>query len=125
MIFQYSWQAVLNKQKTQTRRTISGNDSPVHDQHKQITAVMNNGRLKWKVGQTYAVQKGRGKPEIARIRITHIRSEPVSEISSTDAKAEGWDNKQEFFAGWQQIHGENSLNQSVWALTFELIEPTK
>jgi hypothetical protein len=126
MIFQYSWQAVLAKKKTQTRRIIAAQDSAVYtqDKHNWIEAVVANGRVKWKVGQTYAVQKGRAKPEIARIRITRIRSEPVSEISSADAKAEGWNSKQEFFDGWQQIHGKNSLHHQVWALDFELVEPS-
>ena len=127
MIFQYSWQVVLAKKKTQTRRLMAAKDSAVyaHDNHKEIEAVVSNGRTKWKVGQTYAVQKGRAKPEIARIRVTRIRSEPVSEISTADAKAEGWDTKQEFFDSWQEINGKNSLNSQVWVLNFELAEVSK
>ena len=127
MIFQYSWEAVLAKNKTQTRRIVAAKDSPIYTQgnHKTIKAVVANGRVKWKVGQTYAVQKGRAKSEIARIRITRIRSEPVSEISSADAKAEGWATKQEFFDSWQEINGKNSLNHQVWALDFELVKPSQ
>ena len=49
MIFQYSWQAVLAKKKTQTRRVATAKDSAVyaHDNHKEIEAVVSNGRTKW------------------------------------------------------------------------------
>ncbi len=121
MIFQYTWQSILDEKKTQTRRVIGTNEIAVRARHNQIISVVSNGRVKWKVGQTYAVQTGRGKSEIARIKITQINSECVSRISSANAKAEGFNNRQEFFNTWQQIHGKDSLGQKIWVLKFELI----
>ncbi len=121
MIFQYTWQSILDEKKTQTRRVIAANEIAIRAKHNQIMAVISNGRLKWKVGQTYAVQIGRGKPEIARIQITRINSEQVTRISSADAKAEGFNSRQEFINIWKQIHGEDSLHQKIWIVNFELV----
>lgn len=41
------------------------------------------------IGHTYAVQPGRGKPAVARVRITAIRQERLQNISVDDAYAEG------------------------------------
>lgn len=41
------------------------------------------------IGHTYAVQPGRGKPAVARIRITEIRREKLMNISEDDAADEG------------------------------------
>src|SRR5690606_26680202 len=49
------------------------------------------GRVKWVVGRTYAVQPGRGKPAVARIRITDIRQERLQDISWNDLEAEGYE----------------------------------
>jgi len=46
-------------------------------------------RTKWRVGNTYAVQPGRGKCGVARIRVTGIRRERLQSISKNDALAEG------------------------------------
>ncbi len=121
MIFQYTWQSILDEKKTQTRRVIAASEIAIRTRYNRIDSVISNGRVKWKVGQTYAVQTGRGKSEIARIRITQINSEYVSRISSVDAKAEGFDTRQEFFDTWQQIHGKDTLNQKIWVLKFELV----
>ncbi|MFA4974630.1 MAG: ASCH domain-containing protein [bacterium] len=68
MIFQHTWQQVLDGTKTQTRRLRA---QPPY------------------VGRTYAVQPGRGKPAVGRIRITAIRQQRVQDITAEDALAEG------------------------------------
>ncbi len=88
MIFQYTLTQVLNKTKTQTRRVVRPGDVAVYDEAGQIVAVTKNGRTQWEVGRTYAVQPGRTQPQVARIRITAIRTEPVTAISEADAIAE-------------------------------------
>ncbi|MDQ7027952.1 MAG: hypothetical protein Q9P01_06610 [Anaerolineae bacterium] len=81
-----------------------------------------NGRTKWSVGNTYAVQPRRGKEQIARIKLQKINSEYITRISNRDAIAEGFENRQSFLRAWKIIHGQNSFNLRVWVLTFELIK---
>lgn len=122
MIFQHTLPQVLYGNKTQTRRIIDTDEVAIRGRYNQIEAVLHNGRTKWCVGKTYAVQPGRGEGQVARIKLTKINSEQITRISSRDALAEGFSNRQIFLQTWQSIHGENSFNLRVWVLTFELIE---
>jgi hypothetical protein len=90
MIFQHTWQQVVSGQKSQTRRLAQEGDTVIFDfDLTSIWAVYRKGRLLYKVGQTRAVQPGRSKAGVGRIRLTGIRREPVNEISKADAIAEG------------------------------------
>lgn len=107
MIFAYTWQQVLDGTKTQTRRLADGGDELRVNNHPNgepafVWYVDNGwcghegpspacypGRIKWQVGRTYAVQPGRGKPAVGRIRITAIRQERLQDITPQDAAAEG------------------------------------
>lgn len=86
------------------------------DEQRAISAVYTaTGRLKWRVGNTYAVSPGRGKPCVfwntlapewtdqkegwlliegiwqpLHIRIAAIRQERLQDITEADARAEGW-----------------------------------
>ena len=73
MIFQHTVEAVLNGTKTQTRRVVKENQDLWFDEGNYV--VYENGRAKYRVGNTYAVQPGRCKKAVARIRITDIRQE--------------------------------------------------
>lgn len=88
MIFQHTWQQILAGDKVQTRRLVQEGDT-FDTENGVITAVYRKGRLLYKVGQTRAVQTGRGKPSVGRIRLTGIRRQRVNEISEADAIAEG------------------------------------
>jgi hypothetical protein len=161
MIFQHTWQQVLDGSKTQTRR-ISKPGEELRDMPVaalvQYPAVVTftissvfhwnwtpKPRVKWQVGRTYAVQPGRGKKAVGRIRLTGIRQERVQDITEDDARAEGChidaDVTGEPFGGydvavvwartvyahlWDAIHnkcGERwADNPLVWVLTFELVE---
>lgn len=120
MIFQHTLTQVLQGRKTQTRRLLRANEEAVRGQHNRIEAVLHNGRTKWRVGQTYAVQPSRNAAQVARIKITHIDSELITDISTEDAIAEGYDTRAEFLAIWETIHGANRFDTLVWVLTFEL-----
>jgi len=107
MIFKETWRQVLNGTKTQTRRPVKPNESGiVFPGAFQMVFLMTNWqeetldgfdcqvrdrkRLKWQVGKTYAVQPGRGKKAVGRIRITKIRRERLQEICGVDLIAEGY-----------------------------------
>lgn len=122
MIFQYTWQAVLNGQKTTTRRPRKPNEEAVTGPDGRIEAVVHGGRTKWQVGKTYAVQPGRNEPQIARIRVTGIRAERAGDISDEDARAEGEASREAFLELWQRIHGADTLDMPVWVVEFELVE---
>ena len=120
MIYQYTWAKVIARQKTQTRRIVKPNESVIRGRYNKITSVMNGSRTKWRVGGSYAVQTGRGKGQIARVRLTRIRSERLSRIRQADAQAEGFASRQEFLQTWDTIHGADSREVRVWVLEFEL-----
>jgi hypothetical protein len=120
MIFQYTWPAVVSERKTQTRRIIQPNETAIREQHNKIKAVVQGQRERWRVSASYAVQTGRGKAQIARIRLTRIRSQLLSRITTSDALAEGFASRQDFLKTWQHIHGIHAVNQRVWVLEFEI-----
>jgi len=109
------------RKKTVTRRVVKQCEVARRGRHNQIEAVEINGRTKWEIGKTYAVQPARGKMQIARIRLVRIRSEHILRISTADAIAEGFSNRQHFLQVWAKIHGDVSLNCRVWVLEFELV----
>jgi len=94
MIFK-QWRQVLNGTKTQTRRPVKPNEYAIHGApgyaELPIEAVLIKPRhaQKWVVGRTYAVQPGRGKKAVGRIRVTKIRRERLGDISDADCYAEG------------------------------------
>lgn len=140
-------EAILKGQKTQTRRIVKPGETcgprliglPETPQNRLVRAA--NGRLKWYTGGTYAVQPGRGKPGIGRIRITRIRQELLHDVTDEDAVAEGcqpgeWHSlsggrtkarhtaRYAFKRLWIQINGPGAwaANPEVWVLEFELVE---
>lgn len=120
MIFQHTLNKVLDGRKTQTRRRIGPNDSADRDDNGVITAVRVNGRLKWAVGRTYAIVPARGKPSVARMRITALGQAPVQAITEADAQAEGYTGREAFLASWTRIHGEAAQDAAAWIVYFEL-----
>jgi hypothetical protein len=74
----------------------------------------------YEVGKSYAVQPGRGKKAVGRIRITAIRyCERAAEISEGDAVAEGFATPDEFRAVYARINGTAALDAPCWAIVFE------
>jgi len=157
MIFQYTWEKVLAGQKTQTRRI----KKPGEELFEREWSLFGNGEydwietyvlapnkahgeaIKWQVGRTYAVQPGRGKPAVGRIKITAIRKELLTEITEEDAKAEGmtsdyWDRLPSYKSRvdprylhcsayadlWDTIHKQGPYFEDdplVWVLEFERV----
>jgi hypothetical protein len=108
MIFQHTIDKVLSGEKTATRRLIKPNEYSIG-----LTLPMvcyhaeghGNDRVKWHVGQSIAVQPGRGKSAVARIRIESIeRDDDVRDITAEEAKAEGFDGPSRFLEAWTKMH---------------------
>jgi hypothetical protein len=126
MIFQHTIDAVLNGTKTQTSRIVKHTDVvtwvkpgelyrhrvedlptwdvDVSSMNKAIMCVSCNNRQLWRVGNTYAVQPGRGQKAVARIRILQIRLMDVRYISAQDAVDEGFIDIYEFLKVWCKMH---------------------
>lgn len=105
MIFRAdSVEAILKGRKTQTRRVV-----------KDV--------CKYRVGQHYSVQPGRGRREVARVQITGIRREPLSNISRSpeDVRAEGFQSADEFAEVWEEIHGKLDGRQLVDVIDFVVV----
>ena len=122
MIFEYTLAQVLDVSKHQTRRLVKPHDVALTDDSGRIVAVVNNGREKWRVGKTYAVQPGRAKPQVARIEITGLRRDQADQISLADALDEGFPDVQSFFNEWLSIHGEKRRQADVWVVEFRLVD---
>jgi len=139
--------------KWQTRRLEKPGDEPFVSWGSTILAVERNGRSIWRVDgrlcgvdwyahgtfgsnaatgtatyrqPSYAVQAGRGQPQLGRFRITAIRRQRLQDITDDDAIMEGVFNihpRQAFAALWDGINKKRSdrweANPAVWALTIE------
>lgn len=136
---------ILAGKKRQTRRPVKDEDilldGRVGKQKQHIeeyiegTPIYNQpyiDRVKWAVGNDYAVCPGHGKAGIwyaceplmmwvgkpdhypdakpLRIRITRIRSEDVRNISAEDAVAEGFESTTEFLVTWMNFYDKPTLN---------------
>jgi hypothetical protein len=135
MIFgKRSIEGILSGKKTQTRRLVGDTSYITRDGTGEITRVIHDKgrRVKWQVGKTYAVQPGRGKKQVARIRVLKIRREDVRYISQSDVIAEGFSCEHEFWATWKALNDpglqlEGNLFRrpdhlyDVWVLNFELV----
>ena len=119
---------VLSGRKTQTRRLMKDNEYGANPPHGNgIRYVTSGGRHRFEVGAVYAVQPGRGKKAVGRIRITEIRNERVQAISESDAIAEGVNSVAEYRQLWDSIYEGQpekqwGANPEVWVVTFEAVK---
>lgn len=143
---------ILRGEKTQVRRVVKDDEIIVLDSHRDDpygplydTVVTRTSRLplphqmtpieriKWQVGRTYAIQPGRGRQGMGRIRITAIRQEALQDISYEDVIAEGMNPLRsdmrtidQFVELWNDINTRDgtrwSDNPDVWVLCFELVK---
>jgi hypothetical protein len=124
MIFAHTLDNVLLSKKTQTRRLVKAGECLCVSQTLlgEVVYVHIPGKRRvYEVGKSYAVQPGRGKKAVARIKITNLKREKICSIRTQDAKAEGFTSRKAFFAAWYAIHGAKAnLEAEVWVITFEL-----
>lgn len=94
---------VLAGKKTQTRRPVKAGEET----------------CRYHEGRSYAVQPGRGKPQVCRIKILEVRRELLHEITYPDAVAEGFRTRDEFFDYWRELYKTGPLIEvPVWAIRF-------
>jgi hypothetical protein len=73
-------------------------------------------------GRDYAVQPGRGKFSQGRIRVLLVSREPVGDVDDDDARAEGFEDAEQFFEKWEQLYGAGfDPMQPVWRIEFVLV----
>lgn len=111
MLFQHSLiETITSGRKTQTRRPFRPTDQQAGDTVRRQTKTAGNYRVHYVIGQSYAVQPGRGKPGIIidgkplRIELKNICLEDVRTISEPDAIAEGFAGRLEFWQIWANIY---------------------
>lgn len=120
-------------EKTMTRRLVKEGERMINLPSGKVVYGAN-GRVKWRVGQTYAIQPGRGVAAIGRFTLLDIRRERVQEISEPEARAEGVTPFRTptggllyvpaFASLWNEIHGAGAFgnNPEVWVLVFEVVK---
>ncbi len=146
MIFKGTLDKVLDGTKTQTRRLVKDGDflqGPIKLSKYSYSGkyVIRNNRTRFEAKKTYAVQPGRGKKSVGRIKIKSIHKEKLMHISITDCIAEGIEttqaeaegahvpeHRQRFAELWDSLYTDPSLKFNavppiyVWVLTFELVK---
>ncbi len=116
-------QSILDGTKTQTRRVKKPGETlwVSYLQDGKGTVTDAQGRIKWDTNRTYAVQTKRGDRAIGRFTLLGIKVERIDMISETDARAEGFRDREAFWDAFQRINPGASLDAEVFVLTFELI----
>lgn len=103
MIFQPDFaQLVLAGKKTQTRRRVKPHES-----------------CRYAPGRTYAVQDGRGRPALGRIRVLSVEQVRVTQLSPEDALAEGFAKPHLFWEWWTARYGD-IRDEWCWRIEFEV-----
>jgi hypothetical protein len=118
---------IIVGKKTMTRRPVKdGETACALDINRTTTRFVPGCR--YVPGRDYAVQRGRGGSEVARIRIVTVAIEQLGDITPEDALAEGFARTRtgspldEFFAYWKRLHRRVDRAEWVWAIRFELTQ---
>jgi hypothetical protein len=134
MLFRHELAAkVLAGTKTQTRRLAHRGERVCRDDGGDIVSVTRPRTekrtaraIRFRVGQTYAVQPGRGRQGVGFVRLTAIREQSLLDISQEDARAEGFQNATDFVLAFYQINRGTvgmGTNPRVFVLTVEAVKP--
>lgn len=100
--------------KTNTRRLKKDGERLVIDPDGTKTVYDKRGRIKWQTGRDYGCWPGRGLRSECRYDLTDLREEIAGDISEQDARAEGFANREEFLAAWDEINGKGKRDKVVW-----------
>jgi hypothetical protein len=97
---------VMTGEKTVTRRLVSEN--PRSPWYRERCAL--------RVGETYAIQPGRGKPAIGRAVITAVTRERLGVIDEAEARREGFAGVLEFEAAFAGLNHGYDPDDEVWRI---------
>ncbi len=129
MIFAKTINAVFSGRKTQTCRLVYAGDTLrviKPDKKKAFHApavVRDDGRVRWVVGNVYAVQRERCHFAEGHIRILSLaRVEDFTEQARFPdfARREGFDSSEDCIRVWHELH-RSEPHWPVWAIGFELV----
>lgn len=105
--------AIVKGQKTATRRRLSENPrSPWH---------FLAGR--YPVGKVFAVNPGRGVTRVAECEVTGRDIRLLGEVTTTDARREGFASVPEFREAWKSINGSDRSTERIHVIEFKLVGP--
>lgn len=105
---------ILAGEKTVTRRPV---------RYGNPTRPLSPYPCRYKVGRTYAIQPGRGKKAVGRIRILSVELQPLSRISGRgEAQREGFAHAVDFLSYWAQLYNKRPGPwEMVHRIEFELV----
>lgn len=83
-----------------------------------LSSEATQGRVLYEVGQSRAVQEGRGKPAISRITLETITLTRACDTTLEQARLEGFASVEDFLELWVRMHGEKNLETPAWGITF-------
>jgi len=95
---------------------------PILEGKKWQTRRLN--RPKVKVGGIYQCKTGRFSPHVfAKIKVTNIRKQRLSEITESEVKAEGMKSKEEFIELFRKIYNLSpDSDPEVWVIEFHTVD---
>ena len=100
MFFRFTWKAILDGRKTQTR---------IVEKSKNL-----------KPGSTVAIQSEYRTESVGRIDITDVYKERLGDISMDDVRSEGFDGPSQFIEWWKKINRVYDPDIVVWVVKFRL-----
>ena len=77
-----------------------------------------HARPPMRVGKSYPVSAGLGKPSIGRIEILGAIEQELGDITFEDARAEGFKTREDFFTWWRGYYGNADPSLPVWTYVF-------
>ena len=85
--------------------------------------IVGNADCRYKDGRDYALQPGRGKKAVGRIRILDIRATELGhQLTILESAKEGFGSFRDFRDDWEDLYGVSwHPLQRVWRIEFELV----
>lgn len=105
MIFDTTYEKVLDGTQTQTRRPIKP------------------GRKK--VGSVLGVQAHVKQRALGYIKVTGVKEQLLGTVTEAEARAEGYDSLEAFQEAWGQRYGAFDPAEDVWRIEFKMISESE